>query len=475
MLNLFLLMNFHKTDRAVMEMMKRVLKQKLFTIGLLLFANLCFADTTAYFFPADFNGVTQTPTDVTEEGNFPTICSGGAGSVPQFPGLDMIRSFAGIQHCAATRVSGELAQSVDYIFLVDDTRELSAYLLAQLEAQQTLQSVGGRRVVRPTVVRFTRGSLPPLNILVVGEMAYRRARTTAAWLAQINERSAEGNVVASAGGSDPTLFILGRDGDWVVFSRLVFRPEVINYFWQDRFTPTADELRAREGTLTLEGGMTMEIDDTHWHLDYTPGFTSGRVYSSMTPELRQRLDNLVDLTDYRALAESVRPPWIPQDVWQDALEKLRTGRSGVHVYDNRSSAQTDIIIVIRDGRMGAYADAIEDEDRLYALYEVIPPSTWEEFTGQSSRQASIRWFATANSDYNSFMRQQVNDGRTVRDARTRYADHARMQLVVTLLRAYRDVTPGGRFSAPAGVATSEGLEVAMDTLGQIIDFLGLTN
>ncbi len=154
-----------------------------------------------FYFPSDFDGTTQSAAEVSQQGNFAPIC--GSGSSPRLPGLDLVRGFAGVARCNAATGSDTLAQTADYIFLVDDTNALSPYLISQFESRNLLQTVDGRKEVRPSVIQFpAQADQPGIKILVVGEKEYREHRLTAEnWLARINSRFASDAMIAGNTGN----------------------------------------------------------------------------------------------------------------------------------------------------------------------------------------------------------------------------------------------------------------------------------
>jgi hypothetical protein len=159
-----------------------------------------------------------------------------------------------------------------------------------------------------------------------------------------------------------------------------------------------------------------------------------------------------DLTDQDEVLRESAPSWMPADVWRELLDQLAAGRDGVEVFENRSPSETDIVGVVRDDGLGAYAEMVEDVDRLYGIRGVLPPGRLEALTGQSSEQAAVRWLAQANADYNRFMMREVRAGRTVREARRRYQQHAHTRLVTTILQSVqRGVGPGTAREAEAAV------------------------
>lgn len=155
------------------------------------------------YFPADYDG-TVSPDNVTNQGEFAPICEvpGDIYSV-RLEGLDMVRGFASAATCAVTSVSNSFAEEVEYIFLIDDTEELSNYLKTQMRGINVLQNIGGREVIRPSVVDMSAGNISQgLKILVVGEMAFTNSSDDEnGWFTTVNNRFAEDQVVAVGGNS----------------------------------------------------------------------------------------------------------------------------------------------------------------------------------------------------------------------------------------------------------------------------------
>lgn len=85
------------------------------------------------------------------------------------------------------------------------------------------------------------------------------------------------------------------------------------------------------------------------------------------------------------------------------MERLRSGDDGVHVFEHRSPPRTNIVGVARNRTLGAYAETIEDVDRLYVIEDVLLPGRLEALTGQWSAQPGVRGLAEANAEYNRFM------------------------------------------------------------------------
>jgi hypothetical protein len=175
-------------------------------LGFLLLSESVFAVPTIYYFPANFDGNTQRPQEVSTQGAFPLICDGGTNG-PRLAGLDLTRLYAGAASCPSNG-SERFAQEVEYIFLVDDTSALSPYLINQFQSQNLLETGrGDRQIVRPTVLQFEpRAERAGFKILVVGEMAYRLGSfTSQTWFAQLTTRFS--SVVAGTSSDDDIAFM----------------------------------------------------------------------------------------------------------------------------------------------------------------------------------------------------------------------------------------------------------------------------
>lgn len=205
--------------------MKKIMN--IITYGLILLLLPLYASgaSTVLYFPADYSG-NGNPANVTNRGEFVPICE-----VPddiysvRLEGLDMVRGFAGAATCAVTSVSNSFSEEAEYVFLVDDTTELSDYMKTQMRAKNALQTVNGRDVIRPSVINFpANGSRQGFKILVVGETAYTNASTDEnGWFATINGRFAADQVIAggSASGSEGEIWFayhgmyFNKMGQWL--------------------------------------------------------------------------------------------------------------------------------------------------------------------------------------------------------------------------------------------------------------------
>lgn len=215
--------------------------RKYFLISLfsfLLLPTCVFAIPSIYYFPANFDGTTQTPQEVSSQANFAPICTGGTGG-PRLAGLDLTRRYAGASVCLTTTATGQLVQEVEFIFLVDDTTALSPYLVTQFQAKNILQESNGRQVVRPSVLDFaSSGGREGFKILVVGETAFRQALyTPQTWLTHLNSRfAASAVVVATSSGTNDIAFMFHGSYFNSTFGEIINPPlEKIMEFLQKQF------------------------------------------------------------------------------------------------------------------------------------------------------------------------------------------------------------------------------------------------
>lgn len=119
------------------------------------------------------------------QSDFAPICNGTGGN-PRLPGLDLARKFSGSAACPRNTDSNRLSTEPSFVFLVDDTSALSSHLTTFLQSQNLLQEVSGRRVIAPGTRTFQIQS-QSINILFVGEMAYRQGGSNAAtWFTTLN-------------------------------------------------------------------------------------------------------------------------------------------------------------------------------------------------------------------------------------------------------------------------------------------------
>ena len=83
---------------------------------------------------------------------------------------------------------------------MDDTRELSAYLVRMLTLQRALQTKNNRSVVKPTRLNMRAADGQPMSLLIVGEADFAAANSGSVWFAALNGLSAT-SAVATTGGS----------------------------------------------------------------------------------------------------------------------------------------------------------------------------------------------------------------------------------------------------------------------------------
>ncbi len=161
---------------------------------------------TIYFFANDFDPKNGAPANVTADANFSAIC--GADRANRLNGLDLVRAFAGQAACSDNRAARALSTQPDYIFLIDDSQPLSAYLQDQFKQQNALQDDAGRPVIKPTALRFSgSGDRAGFSILIAGEMAYRKAGSNAdAWSRALNQRL-QADQVVDAGGAESDIYL----------------------------------------------------------------------------------------------------------------------------------------------------------------------------------------------------------------------------------------------------------------------------
>jgi len=183
-----------------------VISQFLMVCCLLLFSHFSYA-LTVYYFASDFNGNNQSPAEVSAQPNFAPICDGVSGA--RLAGLDLIRAYAGVSSCPSTTATGQLAEEVEYIFLVDDTNDLSAYMTEQLQRQNVLRATPAGMAVEPSVLDFpSSDGRDGFKILVVGEQEFQQSGSDATqWLTQINGRFDANEIVAGTSSSDDDIFI----------------------------------------------------------------------------------------------------------------------------------------------------------------------------------------------------------------------------------------------------------------------------
>jgi hypothetical protein len=208
--------------------------------------------------------------------------------------------------------------------------------------------------------------------------------------------------------------MIGREGTYLVFDRAAFRQEVVQYLWGGGFQPTQGELSGRGDIVRDPQAGELELGSTHWALARTAFAARPEILEAMRPEARQLMDEAPDLTAGRP---PPRPSFVPDGVWQRFL----TAGPGIHHYPGASELGTTIILIRRDGGVGGYAEAIADEDRLYAQLRILPASTLRRLIGaETAEQAAVRYLAHANGGYNEGMLARVTAGADPIDARREY-------------------------------------------------------
>ncbi len=201
---------------------------------------------SALYFPSDYSPSSGAPEEVSQVSNFAPICNDPSDIYePRLPGLDRVRGFSNALTCPENSVTGRLGTQPDYVFLIDDTANLSDYLKQQLRQKNALQSLDGREVVRPTVIRFSGRDGGEMSILVVGEMAHRSLANSTSWLTALNQRFGEDAVVAGGSQSED----IGEDDIWVAYHGSFFNkrmqvlrdvsPEKINDYFQRKWQQAA--------------------------------------------------------------------------------------------------------------------------------------------------------------------------------------------------------------------------------------------
>jgi hypothetical protein len=170
---------------------------RLLTILLIMLPNVSFA-TTVYYFPSNYNGNNDgrnggRSDDITAIANYPPICRSSSGV--RLAGLNLARPFAGAATCPRTSESTEFDSPIDFVFLIDDTRPLSQYMLTQLQAKNRLKTYQGRQIVDSGMVpMILNGEDSGLDILVVGEIDYSiSGGSPVSWFAELSDQT--GNMI----------------------------------------------------------------------------------------------------------------------------------------------------------------------------------------------------------------------------------------------------------------------------------------
>jgi len=136
----------------------------------------------AYYFYSGFDN-TFPRQDVSTNGDFSPICTDNNG----LPGLDLVRSYMGMASCPGNTNQATLENiDIHSVFLVNDTRPLSDYMLQAMREQDLLKSHLGRQIINTGVRSFTQeGEYSDLNVLVVGEMDYQIMGSADDWWQKI--------------------------------------------------------------------------------------------------------------------------------------------------------------------------------------------------------------------------------------------------------------------------------------------------
>lgn len=91
------------------------------------------------------------------------------------------------------------------------------------------------------------------------------------------------------GATEERLRLVTKEDGWLVFNRLAFRDEVVDYIWGDEFSPSPNDLHARDAEIETSGGISLVTGDTHWALAKTSFASSPDLYAKMRPDVRARI------------------------------------------------------------------------------------------------------------------------------------------------------------------------------------------
>jgi len=145
----------------------------------LLSPGLSSAQTKSYFIPNDYEGFVRPNAkhshDVTKKSKKSKNPSIKKLCVEPLTGLDYVRAYTGAKTCPksdAVDATHQLRGSIDFAFLVDDTKELSGYLETMLDEQEALVDIDQKKIVVPKLLKF-KGAKDDLEVLVVGEQYFR--------------------------------------------------------------------------------------------------------------------------------------------------------------------------------------------------------------------------------------------------------------------------------------------------------------
>lgn len=262
---------------------------------------------------------------------------------------------------------------------------------------------------------------------------------------QRNSHQAGGS--GSASRSNPaadqrSLRVVGRDRGWFVLNRDAFFAEVANLVWGDAFAPTHNQLYSRRDDLRTADGHVLENNDTHWAIARLfESYNDAPGARNIRPEFSRALQSATELTGPEEIMADARPRWIPRDVWEAAVSRWLAGDDGVRVHAGKSPARTAIVMIVRNGAISAYANQIDDAARLRTLTNIVPANRLQEITGESSAQASIRWLAEANREYNESMLRDFRRGISVQQEHRNYQNEVHRRLVTTIIDAFADHVP----------------------------------
>lgn len=168
-------------------------------------AKLVYAQAQVYFLPANYDG-SSSLSNIASTGNFTPICTGAT----PLRGLDLVRAYVGASTCSGTSATERLRRIPEFVLLVNDSVQLSTYLVDMLNAQNAITTAGGRSIVRTRVLEFSQNG-NTARVLVVGEQAYRNLGSGGRWFAVVDDAPlsavalATGAASSSSGGSGPVI------------------------------------------------------------------------------------------------------------------------------------------------------------------------------------------------------------------------------------------------------------------------------
>ena len=143
----------------------------------------------AYYFHSGFSTIFPRQ-DVSTNAGFAPICTDNNG----LPGLDLVRSYLGFASCPDNSNERSLgSHEIHVVFLVNDSRPMSQYMINALGEKNLLRNHRGRQIVDSGVRNFTQeGEFSNLNVLTVGEMDYRIAGSDSAWWNKMTQLTGHG-------------------------------------------------------------------------------------------------------------------------------------------------------------------------------------------------------------------------------------------------------------------------------------------